>query len=202
MIKLGLTGGIGSGKSTVSRILRTKGIPIIDADKIARDIFVIHPELLDEIRKEFGEEFFDEDGNLLRRKLGNLIFSDDSKRKKLESMTVPVIIDEINKRINDLENRNRKMCIIDAPTLIESGFYKHVDKVILVYVDLNTQMERIMRRDGFSISEAESRIKAQMTLDDKKKYADYIIDNTRDLSYLKTQVEKILSTIFRRQDEI
>lgn len=202
MLKIGITGGIGSGKSTVSKIIKEQGIEIIDADKIARDILNIYPELLSEIRLKFGNSFFDNKGNLLRKKLGNYIFKEKDRVIKLDNIMIPKIKEQIFAKIEFLNTQSHKICVLDAPTLIEQNLYKDMDKNILVWVDNITQIERIKNRDALNDEEIINRIKAQMPLDEKRKYVDYVIDNSGSIEKTKEQVLIILSDIDRSTGEI
>ncbi|MFL0267775.1 dephospho-CoA kinase [Candidatus Clostridium radicumherbarum] len=196
MIKVGLTGGIGSGKSTVSNFLKEKGIPIIDADIISRDILILYPEVVGNIRKEFGSEFFDDKGLLKRRELGNFVFKNTEGKLKLEALTIPYIIKEIFLKIEKYKDEGFKMCIVDAPTLIETGLYKAMDFNILVWVDLNTQIERVVKRDNLNLDDVKNRINAQIPLEDKKKYVNFIIDNRSSIEATMKQVDKVLQEIY------
>ncbi|MFL0247473.1 dephospho-CoA kinase [Candidatus Clostridium stratigraminis] len=196
MIKVGLTGGIGSGKSTVSNFLKEKGIPIIDADIISRDILILYPEVISNIRKEFGSEFFDAKGLLKRRELGNFVFNNPEGKLKLEALTIPYIIKEIYLKIEKYKIEGFKMCIVDAPTLIETGLYKAMDLNILVWVDVNTQIERTLKRDNLNLGDVKNRINAQIPLEDKKKYVNFIIDNRSSIEATKNQIDKVLKEIY------
>lgn len=195
MLKIGLTGGIGSGKSTVARMFKERSIPVIDADVIAREVLNIYPQLLEEIKSEFGSEFFDEDGKLLRRKLGDYVFLSDIRRKKLEDITIPYIKKEIYKYIKLYEELKETICVLDAPILIETGINDDMDINILVWVDRDTQIERVMDRDGMSRDQVINRINSQMSLDEKKKYVDIVVDSSVSIEYTESQVEKILTSI-------
>ncbi|MBL4934835.1 dephospho-CoA kinase [Clostridium sp. YIM B02515] len=195
MLKVGLTGGIGSGKSTVSRLFQEKGFPIIDADMISREIYNIYPDVNKEIRKQFGSIFFDTDGLLIRKELGAFIFKDKERVKKIESITLPYILKEIFERLEQLNREDNVLCIIDAPTLIEVGLHRHMDTNILVWVDLNTQIERVKLRDNAKEEDIINRIKAQLPIDEKKKYVDFIIDNRCSLKHTKEQFEVILNSL-------
>ncbi|EES90680.1 dephospho-CoA kinase [Clostridium botulinum C] len=195
MIKVGLTGGIGSGKSTVSNILKSKNIPIIDADLISREVLYIYPEVLEEIKNIFGEEFIDEKGNLKRRELGNYIFGNNLLRKKLENLIIPYIKKEIFKRVDEYSNLHKRICIIDAPTLIEHHINESMDINILVWVDKKTQIERVKTRDNMSEEEVLQRINSQMSLEEKSKYVDFTIDNSGDLDTTKEEINKILEKV-------
>lgn len=195
MIKIGLTGGIGSGKSTISSYLLKKDITVIDADKISREIYNIYPNLKDEIRNSFGEKFLDEEGNLKRRELGNYIFRFKRKREKLEHIVMPYIKKEIFIRLKNCEEKDIKLCVLDAPTLIENNLYKKMDVNILVYADLKTQVSRVMNRDNLSYEDTLRRINAQLPLKKKKKKVQYTIDNSGTLEESFLQLEKILNDI-------
>jgi dephospho-CoA kinase len=194
MLVVGLTGSIGTGKSTVSNILKNKNIEIIDADKISREI-LNNTTALDEIFEYFGDEVKNPDGTLNRKKLGNIVFNDDVKLIKLNSITHPKIKQIIDSRINEYKINNEKMVIVDAPLLIEANFCELVDKILLIICDEEVQITRIIKRDNCSREDAILRIKSQMSQVDKKKYADYIIDNSYDLEILNKQVEEFLKNM-------
>lgn len=165
---VGLTGGIASGKSFVSDILKSKDIPVIDADSIAHKITNYDSETLKEIESVFGKDVINEDGTLNRKKLGSIVFSDKNKLEILNKIMHPKIIKEIFKEVDDIKLKGYKICVIDAPLLIESELYKITDIVIIVYCDLKTQIERLVKRNNFSIKEAESRINSQMSFEEKR----------------------------------
>lgn len=195
MIKIGLTGGIGSGKSTVSKILKEYNIPVIDADIIARDILLKYPKVLEDIKFQFGEAFFDERGSLKRRELGNYVFKEKSRKEKLEAITLPYIIKEIFDCIEKYNREGAKLCIVDAPTLIEVGLYKYMDYNILVWTDESTQIKRVKERDLLSEELILDRIKMQVSLDEKKNYVDFVIDNTQTIIHTKEQIKTVLKRI-------
>ena len=197
MLKVGITGGIGSGKSTVTNMLRDKGLPIVDADIIAREIFTIYPEVLRQIKGEFGYEFFDNEGKLKRKEFGNYIFKSDTRRKKLESIVIPFIIREINHRIITYEEDNCRLCFLDAPTLIENNLHTSMDAVILVWVASDVQIQRVMSRDALDLDETIDRIRAQMPIDEKRQFADFIIDNGGSIENTKLQLDLIITQLER-----
>ncbi|WP_010238403.1 dephospho-CoA kinase [Clostridium arbusti] len=195
MLKVGLTGGIGTGKSTVSRMFKERSIPVIDADVISREVLNLYPELLEEIKNEFGSEFFDEYGRLLRRKLGDYVFTSEIKRKRLEEIIMPYIKKDIFKHIKLYEDLKESICILDAPILIETGINDDMDLNVLVWVDKDTQIKRVMDRDKMSRDQVMNRIRAQMPLEEKKKYVDIVIDTSINVEYTEKQVEKLLTSL-------
>mgnify|MGYP002554105168 CR=1 FL=1 len=192
MIKIGLTGGIGSGKSTVSFMLKEAGFNIIDADIIARDVLVKYPEILERVRVEFGSGFFDWRGDFRRKEFGNHIFRFPKQRKKYEEIILPYIKREIYENIDKLEKKNADFVIVDAPTLIENDLHKDMDYVILVWVDQNTQIQRVRARDGMIREEAINRINSQMPPERKKDFANIIIENNDILPKTKEQVDLLI----------
>ncbi|WP_343828156.1 dephospho-CoA kinase [Clostridium subterminale] len=195
MLKIGLTGGIGCGKSTISMIFRENSIPVIDADEISRKVLLNHPDILLEIRKSFGDEYFDENGEFLRRKMGNLIFSDKSRKVQYENIIMPHIFHDILSEIKKYNDVGEEICIIDAPTLIENKLHTYMDKIIVVIASEEIQIERVTRRDNFSREEAIIRINNQMSTKEKCKFADFIIDNSGNLQETRIKVMKVISKL-------
>lgn len=195
---IGLTGGIASGKSLAAKELKRLGAHIIDADEIAKDD--VNPGLAayKDIVKEFGEGILNPDRTINRKALGQIVFSNPKLRERLEQITHPRILKEIDKGIEAIRaNHAKAMIVVDAPLLIEIGLYKKMDKVIVIYCDEKTQTERLIKRDGFSVNEAKIRISAQMPLREKKRYADFVIDNSeaQDKEKTKDEVKKIFKQI-------
>ena len=191
MIKIGLTGGIGSGKSTVSAMLKEAGFPIIDADIIAKSVLEKYPEILEKVKIDFGVGFFDWRGDFRRKEFGNHIFRFPKQRIKFEAIILPYIVREIEEELQALEKKGEKRVIVDAPTLIENDLHKEMDYVILVWVDSNTQLQRVRSRDALSREDAINRINAQMPLERKKDFANIIIENNDTLLKTKVQVESL-----------
>lgn len=195
MIKIGLTGGIGSGKSTVTKMLLEKNIPVVDVDIISREVLELYPETLEEIKDTFGEVFIDEKGKLKRRELGNHIFKNSELRKKLENILIPHIKKEIFNRIERYNEMGESICVVDAATLIEHFIHKEMDFNILVWIDRELQIKRVMARDKLQKDEILNRINSQMRIEDKREEVDYIIDNRGDLKYTEEQLDNILTEI-------
>ena len=197
MLKVGITGGIGSGKSTVTNMLKDGGFPVIDADIVAREVFILYPEIIRKIKSEFGYDFFDSEGKLNRKEFGSYIFKSEQLRKKLESIMIPFITKEIHCRIKMCEEDNCKLCFLDAPTLIENNLHTNMDKTILVWVSSDVQIQRVMLRDDLNLDETMDRIKAQMPIDEKKEFADFIIDNGKSIENTRLQLNLIITQLER-----
>ena len=195
MFKIGLTGGIGTGKSTVAGMLMEKGMPIIDADKISREVIYIYPEIKNKIKNTFGPEFFDEEDNFIRRKFGDFIFKNQEIRKQYESIIIPYIKKAIFRQIKVCEDMDEEACVLDAPTLIENGLHNEMDVNILVFVDRKIQIKRVMERDNMDEQNVINRINSQMSLEEKRKYVDFVIDTGINLEYTAKQVDKIMDSI-------
>lgn len=195
MIKVGLTGGISTGKSTVSLMLKEAKFNIIDADVISRNVLVKYPEILEKVRAQFGEGFFDWRGDFRRKEFGNHIFRFPKQRLKYENIIMPYIKKEISSEIDRLEKKGEKIVIVDAPILIETKLNEEMDFVILVSVDHSTQLQRLKARDKLSNNDALNRINSQMPLDKKKEVCNIIIDNNKELLYTKEQVDDFIDFI-------
>lgn len=190
MLVVGLTGNIGCGKSSLSELLMSKNIDVIDADIISREI-MYDKELLEIIFYEFGTEIKNNDGTLNRKKLGNIVFNDDDMLMKLNSITHPAIKRKINDRIIDISNQGKNIVVIDAALLIEGKFIDLVDKLVVITCNEEVQLNRVINRDNMTKEEALKRINSQMKQDEKIKYADYIIDNSKDMNNLKDEFDKL-----------
>lgn len=195
MLKIGLTGGIASGKSTVSNLLKEQGFTIVDADIIAREVLEIYPEILESVRKNFGEGFFDYRGTFLRKEFGNYIFKYPRERIKYEEIIMPFIKKEIFNKFEEYNKKGKRVVILDAPTLIENNLQDSMDYNILVWVSKEVQLSRLTKRDTITNNEALNRIKSQMDLDSKKEFVNFIIDNSKDLNSTKEQVKDIVNIL-------
>lgn len=189
---LGLTGSIATGKSTVSAMLQQRGAFIIDADQAARDVVEPGSEGLNRIVAHFGDEMLNDEGKLNRARLGTVIFQDPLKREELNRLLHPLIIQTMQLQTDAIRKRDQQALIIwDVPLLIEGNLTPYVEAVILVYVPREIQLERLMQRNSLSIREAMNRIEAQMDIEEKRKFADYIIDNRGTLSDTERQVDQL-----------
>jgi dephospho-CoA kinase len=192
---VGLTGGIATGKSTVSKLFQKYGVPVIDADQIAKDVVEIGKPTLALIVEHFGQGVLTSDGVLNRKKLGEIVFGDPTKRKELDAIIHPVILSEIERRVEELESSSPDgLIIIDIPLLYETLRQDHFNEVILVYVPEDVQLARLMLRDGSTKDQALARMKAQMSIEDKRVLADYIIDNRGASLETERQVDLFLQT--------
>ncbi len=195
MIKIGLTGGIGTGKSTVCNILRDEGFKIIDADAISKEVIEKNPQILDMVRTQFGSGFFDWRGEFRRREFGNHIFRFPKERIKYENIIMPYIKKSLEDSIKLYEKKGEKIVIVDAPTLIENNMQNEMDYVVLVCVDNSVQIQRVMGRDKLSKPDVVSRINSQMSLEAKKEFANIIIDNNGELLETQKQVYDLIDFI-------
>ncbi|CAA81598.2 Dephospho-CoA kinase [Caenorhabditis elegans] len=197
MLVVGLSGGVATGKSTVSSVFRAHGVPIIDADQVARQVVVPGTSTYNRLRKEFGDEYFDDEhGGVLRRdKLGKLIFSNPEKRKALNGITHPAIRWEMFKQFLTLLITGTKYIVFDTPLLFESGYDKWIGTTIVVWCDFEQEVERMVTRDNISRADAESRIHAQMDIEEKKKRAKIVIDNNGNIDELREKVKHVIAQL-------
>ncbi|KAG8865192.1 hypothetical protein FRB96_000082 [Tulasnella sp. 330] len=192
MLVIGLTGGIASGKSSVSKILAAHHIPIVDADLLAREVVAPGTPGLSQIIHEFGGEVLQPDGTLDRAKLGSIIFNDAAKRQKLNAIVHPAVRKAMVTSALRHWLRGEKICVMDVPLLIEAGLWRFMGKVVVVYCSREIQLQRLMKRDGSSRVDATSRLDSQLPLSDKLKFADQVLDNSGTLQDLEQQVERLI----------
>jgi len=196
---IGLTGGIASGKSTVARLLAKQGIPVIDADQLARDAVLPGTAALRQIAESFGEKVLDSAGALDRTILAEIVFADPGARKKLEAILHPAIKALAEKQLAELRQRGVPVAIYMAPLLIEAGVTDRVDEIWVVYVDRETQLLRLIDRDGVSRESAEQRLAAQLSMDEKAAYGSIVIDNSGTPAMLEKRVMELCKTEFGEQ---
>ncbi|MCZ2491112.1 dephospho-CoA kinase [Dellaglioa carnosa] len=190
---LGLTGGIATGKSTVSHIFKNSNVPVIDADIIARQVVEPESETLKMIINEFGEKYLMENGTLNRKKLGKLVFSDGVALEKLNGVIHPAIRKEILAQIQSHRKLGSPLIVLDMPLLFEESYQTICDAVMVVFVPEITQLKRLINRDGLTSAEARLRIKAQWPIQKKKDLADFVIDNSTTVAVTRGQVLNWLS---------
>jgi dephospho-CoA kinase len=177
---VGLTGGLATGKSTVSDVLRRLGCVVLDADVLAREVVEPGEPALAAIAAEFGPEVLRADGTLDRKRLGAIVFADPARRRRVEAITHPAIRDRFLARLAELEVQDFAGIVVwDAPVMIESGGYQAMDRLVVVVTDPATQRARALARDG-DAGDADRKIASQMPLAEKAKLADYVIDNSGD----------------------
>ena len=196
---IGLTGGIGTGKSTVSAYLAQKGCKIIDADLISHQMTEAGSPCLAEIKDAFGEDVFLRDGNLDRKKVGRLVFADATKKKTLEQIITRRVIEKTLQILQDCRARQEALVVLDAPLLFECGMQRYTDETWLVVCRTETRLRRIAARDGLAEEDIQKRIANQMSTEQKEKLADYIIDNSRDLAWLYAQIDTLLAKSEQRE---
>ena len=196
---IGLTGGIGTGKSTVSAYLAQKGCKIIDADLISHQMTEAGSPCLAEIKDAFGEDVFLRDGNLDRKKVGRLVFADAEKKKTLEQIITRRVIEKTLRILQDCRARQETLVVLDAPQLFECGMQRYTDETWLVVCRTETRLRRIAARDGLAEEDIQKRIANQMSTEQKEKLADYIIDNSRDLAWLYAQIDTLLAKSEQRE---
>lgn len=198
---IGLTGSIGTGKSSASEILNKEfDIPIIDADKISREAVEKGSRGLSKIENEFGKEFITENGELNRIKMGALVFSDEKARIKLNDIVHPEVTNRFNELVNKYRNENKPYVVYDCPLLIEEKLMGFVDVVMLIYTSFDIQLSRVMLRDKISKENAVKRIEAQMSPEEKIKYADIVVDNNGNYSDLKENIKKVYQGKFSKNN--
>ncbi|MFS1511842.1 dephospho-CoA kinase [Chengkuizengella sp. SCS-71B] len=198
-MNVGLTGGIATGKSTVSNMLVQRGARLIDADVIAREVVLPGHPVLQKVAQHFGQDILLEDGSLNRSKLGEIIFSDPSARKELEGLLHPQIRSLMKERMAQYEMEEpERLVVVDIPLLFESNLQELFSSVVLVYVPESIQLERLMKRNQLSLEEAMKRIKAQMPIESKKKLADYVIDNSKSMKHTDDEVKQFWEDIFMK----
>lgn len=188
---IAITGGIASGKSSVCNLLRLYGYSIIDADKIAHNALSV---LKDKVILEFGTEILDSNIDIDRKKLGAIVFFDDKKRKKLEGILHPFIRNEILQKAKDLE-KYKKAYFVDIPLFFEVKEKYPINRILLIYTPKAIQIDRLIKRDNIKTELAIKKIQSQMDIESKIALSTDIIDNSKDLAHLQSQVESFIKTL-------
>lgn len=196
MLKVGLTGSIAVGKSFVCEVLRELGCPVLDADQTARDVVKLGSKGLQSIIEHFGSEVLQANGELDRARLGGIVFADAAKRQLLNSIVHPLVFEAQDAWLAEREIENPKgVAVIDAALMIESGSYRKFDKIIVVWCAAETQIQRLMTRNDLTRDEAVLRIAAQMPQNEKKKFADFLIDSTGGFEATREQTARIFEQL-------
>ena len=195
MFKLGLTGGIATGKTTISNYLKTKRIPVLDADEYARKVVETGTPGLTDIVNTFGKQVLQSDGSLNRKLLGQIIFNDMTARQKLNDITHPRIQQMMTDELQKLAKGKTPLVILDIPLLLENHNIAGADAIMVVTVPESIQLNRLMQRNNLTKEEAQRRIYAQMPLSEKEKLADFIVDNSGTIANTLTQVDKVIQNI-------
>ena len=196
---IGLTGGIGTGKSTVSRKLREKGYPVIDLDIISREV-ITYPEVIDELVRNFGIEILESQNNISgkksisRNKLRQTVFKEEKKVSVLNSIMHPPIVEEMRRQVENFK-KNYKTVFVEVQLLFEVKLEKEFDMTVLVYADRKTQIERVLKRDGRSEGEVQQIINAQMDMTEKRRLSNYIIENNGNSEMLDLEIEKFIKKL-------
>jgi dephospho-CoA kinase len=191
----GLTGNIGSGKSTVAAMLREAGIPVLDADRISREVTAPGGRAYDAVVHAFGKGIVRDDGSIDRKRLGKIVFSDPSLRARLEAITHPAILDAMKEAIIGIEREGHRAAVVEATLIHESGRKGVFEAVISVTCDRETAISRLAARDGMSRGDAEARLRAQMPADLKAGASNYLIENSGTLDETRRQVEQVMRVL-------
>jgi dephospho-CoA kinase len=192
---IGLTGGIASGKSTVAAILRRLGAAIINADELSREVVQPEREAWREIVATFGAQVLQDDQTLDRKKIRKIVFDDREARRKLEAIVHPRVRSLAEQRVQELAAAGHSIIVYEVPLLFENQIHLWLRPVVLVACDTTTQKTRLQKRDRLTDAEAQQHLDAQMSLEDKRKLADYVIDNNGSLEELERQVHAVLQEI-------
>ncbi|QSU27607.1 dephospho-CoA kinase [Staphylococcus aureus] len=188
---IGLTGGIASGKSTVSKLLSVFGFKVVDADKAAREAVKKGSKGLAQVREVFGDEAIDENGEMNRRYMGDLVFNHPEKRLELNAIIHPIVRDIMEEEKQEYLKQGYNV-IMDIPLLFENELENTVDEVWVVYTSESIQMDRLMQRNNLSLEDAKARVYSQISIDKKSRMADHVIDNLGDKLELKQNLERLL----------
>lgn len=182
---IGITGGIGSGKTEVAKVFRKKGAIILSGDEIGKEVVEKNPLVLKKLVRVFGRVILNRNEKLNRRKLGQIAFSSTKGRNRLNRIIHPYLLSSLKKKIKEYRKRKKGLVVVDAALIIEWGFQKQLDYLILVESNLNNRLTRLKHKSGYSQREALNRIKAQISPKTRRRYADYIIRNDKDLKELR-----------------
>jgi len=198
---VGLTGGIACGKTTVTKMFAELGVPVIDADELAREVVQPGSRGLEQVVAEFGQGVLDDEGRLDRRTVGDLVFTDEAARHKLNAILHPLIAAAGAERITALQDDPAPYLVYEAALLVETGTYKTFSALVVVSAEESVQRLRLIARDGFSVKEANARIASQLPLEHKIAVADHVVTNNGDLEGTRRQVGEIHAALTKRLTE-
>jgi dephospho-CoA kinase len=200
MLRVGLTGSIAVGKSFVTDVLAELGCRVLDADDIAREVVAPGSPALKAVISEFGSDMLQTDGTLDRARIGSVVFADRDKRQLLNSILHPYIIAEQDQQLREWEVEDPNgIGVVDAALMVESGGYKRFDKLIVVHCRPEVQLARLMTRSGLTRAEAEQRIGSQMPQEEKKRFADYLIDTSEGFDAARERTEEVYAALRKEQ---
>ena len=191
VLKIAITGGAGSGKSTVARMFRELKAEVLDADEVARDVVAVGQPAWEDLKRTYGPEYFRQDGTLNREKVAQLVFTQPQERRRLNAIIHPRVAQEIQRRLHELANRGAPLVLVEVPLLFEAGLEKSYDVTIVVYSDEASQVRRLEQRDSRSAGEIGGILAAQWPLQEKIARADYLVDNRGSLDSTREQVAAI-----------
>lgn len=200
MLRVGLTGGIACGKTYVRKLLAERGAFTLDADTVVHELMDQRTELTQAIGQQFGSDVLVPDGSVDRKKLGAIVFSDPAARRQLNRLVHPKVIAEEKRLLEEAEREDVQIGVIDAALMIETGTYRDYDRLVVVYCPREVQLERLVAREGLSPEDAARRIDAQLSVEQKKLYADYVVDSSGSLEDTERRVGEVWDSLLRDAD--
>ncbi len=202
MLVVGLTGGISSGKSTISSWFLQKGIVVLDADQIVKNLQRPNSPLVLKLAEEFGASIVNENGELVRDVLGKIIFYDQEAKERLNAMIHPLVQAKLEEEIERLKKVGEGLVVLDIPLLFESRFEALVDRTVVVYVSPDVQLQRLMKRDQIDREYALAKMNSQMSLDEKRARADYVLINDGTMGQLREQFDHLFEVLWERACQV
>ena len=202
MLVVGLTGGISSGKSTISSWFLQKGIVVLDADQIVKNLQRPNSPLVLKLAEEFGASIVNENGELVREVLGKIIFYDQEAKERLNAMIHPLVQAKLEEEIERLKKVGEGLVVLDIPLLFESRFEALVDRTVVVYVSPDVQLQRLMKRDQIDREYALAKMNSQMSLDEKRARADYVLINNGTMGQLREQFDHLFEVLWERACQV
>jgi dephospho-CoA kinase len=195
VLKVGLTGGIACGKSLVRRRLEELGFPTLDADEVVHRLLGAGTDVTREIGESFGESVLAADGSVDRKALGAVVFADAGERAKLNDIVHPRVWSEIGRFFDEAEKAGARIAVVDAALMVETGSYETYDRLVVVHCRLEQQVDRLMKRDRLSRTEAERRVAAQMPIEEKRRYGDFLVDTSGSLAETDDRIEELVEEL-------